>query len=148
MIETCYKKFDLYLSKLDLNQKYDDNYKLILQNQYSKEIFIIDLIDVWQNPIRYKFKVTLDDCMTYGTYEYYLINDNSFNLEELNQDIIKNSISCNDATIIINNKQYILFNGLILTDNSDECTGELFKSLSILNRGLLRYFEQEFKPNN
>lgn len=147
-------------------------YHLILRNQYTKEIFLFKVRDfLTTSSVRYAINMVLPECMEYGEYEYFLISNDEWNQDEISVDVVKNTqlhtdkslleydgmffVSNNKILVTKNFKARIFFDGLplatkdgeILVGNQaskdDNSEGDITKELTILNRGILKYENQD-----
>lgn len=160
MILTNKKEFWFYPHKLKRCMEDACNlYQVILQNTYTKEVFVYKVRDFSANNIRFCFRFIMPECT--GDYMYYIVSNNEWDSSEINWDNIDNTNLLTDKTAVTFNGMYLVANGklvvskyfkakatikemelpiLVESESEDERTeGELVTSLDILSKGLLRY---------
>ncbi len=149
MVITEQKKFILNVPILDY---LDIGVQLIIQNSYTKQIYIPEIEYIFDNKIRAKFLVTLPDC-DFGYYEYYLVNYHNWKVEDISEDIVKDSIrAANIEAIKIKEKLIIIGNTMIVNkdffvnpNKGNKCTQGIYNKLDIYNRGILNYSDSNCK---
>lgn len=129
----------------------DEKYYLLIQNTFTKDVFIIKLYDrvhhEFINRKNYQwinFCISLPDHFSYGEYEYYLTPDN---LLKVILDI--NNINHIENEVFKNNKLNFVFskNGVIFAENGDsiiantECEADIFRRMRIISSGILKFNE-------
>lgn len=127
--------------------------------------FTLDINPVSET--RFQFHMIFPEDMQHGTYEYYILPNGEWEAEDINVDVIDNSYTATDKSGVVNNGQFlvlgdkllvlssfeakVVMNGLSVflnentalkhttTSKDERLEGEIFKCLSIIQRGLIKY---------
>lgn len=169
MVYTTDKNFILELPKVDkckLDRKCI--YMFIIQNTFTKDIWLYRVRD-WNilNPLRFQFKMCFQENMPKGEYEYYLVSDEHWQYGELDVNNVRKTQVITDKSFLKLGNHFLLANNKLLVINSfkevvtkdgypvligkdlglktikkskdKRSEGELYRSLSIISSGLIKY---------
>lgn len=124
--ETTCNNIEIILPKLDRCKISDDHtYTLILQNNYTKTLHILKVVDrIWidqihvcRNPLRFHFDICKPECLEPGEYTYYLCEYGNWNRLNVDTNNVKAaSIKNRDEAVI--NGQCILIDGMVLVHHA------------------------------
>lgn len=112
----------------------EDKYLLILQNDYTKCIYLFIINDDCQNPIRFNFNIEFNDYLEEGTYTYHLIKYIEF-IDFIQLDCIDSNYP--ELTEFVTNNNAIIVNGMYLIANNKLFTTSAIKSYISTNNNEL-----------
>lgn len=109
----------------------DHKYQLIIQNQYNKELIIYNVEDLnIDNPLRFMFDISK---LKSGNYKYYLVANNDWKLDELDEfNIYKSKDLTKKGALQLNGNLLVFEDKLLVLDrfsvaeliSNDSCESE------------------------
>lgn len=119
-----------------------DQYTLIIQNNYTKRIFIYTVRDEACNPVRFRFTVPLEQQMGCGEYTYYLCSQDKWQQCNLDHNLVERSWLSDHDVIAVGGMAVIGGGNLLVQKGieTDHCEPypQLFRTVQVITSGIIK----------